>query len=150
MELFARHGGHPAILHPILNDVESFVVRRTVCQLSTRGYNRLFLDLLKAFVKDEGAPDDRVRAFLLSSDAESGRWPDDIEFQQAWLNFPMYRVLVQRRVRMLLEALERKLRTSKSEQMQLKEKLTIEHLLPQKWRKHWPLPVEPESEFAEQ
>ncbi len=65
-------------------------------------------------------------------------------------DFPMYRVLMQHRVRLLLEALKRKLLTSKSEQMQLKEKLTIEHLMPQRWRKHWSLPIEPESELAEQ
>ena len=55
---------------------------------------------------------------------------------------------MQRRVRLLLEGIEQRLRTGKSEKMQLQEKLTIEHLLPQEWRARWPLPVELESEQA--
>lgn len=148
MELFARHGEDSRTLHAILGDVESFLVRRMVCQLSTRGYNRLFLDLVRELAAEGGTPVQRVRAVLLGSDAESGRWPPDSEFRQAWLDYPLYRVLVQRRVRMLLEAIERKLRTGKTEDLQIKERLTIEHLLPQEWKKYWPLPAEGESEQA--
>lgn len=150
LELFAKYKDTPDLLHPVLDDLESFLVRRTVCQLSTRGYNRLFIDLLKELPDGKDTPLPAVRKFLLSSDAESSRWPKDDEFRQAWMEYPTYRVLVKRRVRMLLEELERKVRTDKSEKLLLEEKLTIEHLLPQQWRKHWPLPLEPESELAEQ
>jgi hypothetical protein len=149
MELFARYGDDTATVHPILDDIESFLVRRMICQLSTRGYNRLFLDLLRELMKESGTPAERVREFLLSSTAESNRWPKDAEFQEAWINQPVYQRLVQRRVRMILEALERRLRTSKSEKIALEEKLTVEHLLPQEWRKHWPLP-DGADEAAEQ
>jgi hypothetical protein len=150
MQLFAEFGSQQKVLHAVLADVESFLVRRMVCQLNTRGYNRLFLDMLKTLGQDGDATVSAVRQFLLSSAADSNRWPPDAEFKQAWLDYPLYRNLAQRRVRLLLEALERKLRTGKSEKMQLEEKLTIEHLLPQDWRKHWPLPDEAESELAEQ
>ena len=39
----------------VLVSVESFLVRRMVCRLSTRGYNRLFVDLIKSL---EGEPAD--------------------------------------------------------------------------------------------
>ena len=74
------------------------------------------------------------------SDAEVSRWPDDAEFRDAWMTTPVFRVMVQARVRMLLEALENRLRSSKSEQLTFREKLTIEHLLPRSWEQHWPLP----------
>jgi hypothetical protein len=148
MELFAKHGGSRKTLHAVLTDVESFLVRRMVCQLNTRGYNRLFLDMLKAIKPDAKETVDGVRAFLLSSDADSNRWPPDSEFKQAWLDNPLYRSLVQRRVRFLLEGIERELRTDKSEQMVLQEKLTIEHPLPQEWRTHWPLPDDADVEQA--
>jgi len=40
---------------------------------------------------------------------------------------------------MLLEALELASRSDKSEKLQPSETLTIEHLLPQEWAKHWPM-----------
>ena len=43
---------------------------------------------------------------------------------------------------MLLEALELNLDTDKTERMRFSKKLTIEHLLPQSWSSHWPLPGE--------
>ena len=42
---------------------------------------------------------------------------------------------------MILEALEAQLRSDKSEDITLNGKLTVEHLMPQKWQAHWPLPA---------
>ena len=43
---------------------------------------------------------------------------------------------------MVLEALEESLRTSKAEEAQVtRGTLTIEHLMPQAWREHWPSPL---------
>lgn len=142
MDLFVLLKDDHAQLLAILEDVESFLVRRMVCQLNTRGYNRLFIDMLVALHGEGGTLAERVRAFLLSSQAESARWPSDTEFRTSWTSVPIFRVLAQARVRMLLEGLERRIRQAKSEDLRFGEKLTIEHLLPQKWQAHWPLPPE--------
>ena len=41
---------------------------------------------------------------------------------------------------MLLEALEAASRTAKTEDLEFRSPLTVEHLLPQDWEAHWPLP----------
>jgi hypothetical protein len=41
---------------------------------------------------------------------------------------------------MVLEALELALRTNLTEDVSLPKSLTIEHLMPQNWQQHWPLP----------
>jgi hypothetical protein len=148
LELFVRHGEEPGELHAVLSDLESFLVRRMVCQLSTRGYNRFFVELLGRLADAGGTLTSRVREHLLRSTAESSRWPDDAEFFQAWRAVSLFRVLTQTRVRMLLEALERELRSEMTEKLQLDEKLTIEHLLPQHWGTHWPLPPGEQQEEA--
>jgi hypothetical protein len=125
----------------ILVDIESFLVRRMVCQLTSKSYSRLFLDLLSALRRD-GFSSEAARSFLAQQESESTRWPSDAEFQDAWLNLPAYRILQRRRLRMLLEALELNLHTDKTERMRFSKKLTIEHLLPQSWSTHWPLPGE--------
>jgi hypothetical protein len=149
LELFAGYRDDRGVIPTILADLDSFLVRRVVCQLTTAGYNRFFVELLGVLRAADGAPAARVRNYLLSSEAESNRWPRDAEFRDAWLDGPLYRVLVRQRVRMLLEALERHLRTGKVEKIHFGEKLTIEHLLPQDWRKHWPLPGNLTAEEAE-
>ena len=49
---------------------------------------------------------------------------------------------------MVLEALERELRSEKAEKITIHEKLTVEHLMPQQWEAHWSLPSEDDSEAA--
>jgi hypothetical protein len=60
------------------------------------------------------------------------------------LSAPIYRSLVRKRVRFLLETLETSLRHSKTEE--IVSKLHIEHLLPQAWQQHWQLPGEGEPD----
>lgn len=151
LELFSRHGSDKQQLTYVLLDVESFLVRRMVCQLSTRGYNRFFIELLQAI--NAGGADVRatVREFLMKSDAESARWPSDAEFGRAWTEDPIYRRLQRSRVRLVLEAIERQLRSKKTEMQPIPAKLTIEHLLPQAWRQRqeWSLPTENDAPEAE-
>lgn len=141
LELFKQVGkGNSRVeLRRILVDLESFLVRRMVCQLTTKNYNRLFLDLLSFLRQRNSFGADSIRAFLTQQEGESTRWPTDTEFQEAWLTMPAYRVLVRRRVRMLLEALNAGLHSDKTEQIRISKTLTVEHLLPRSWETHWPL-----------
>lgn len=124
----------------VLRDVESFLVRRIICGLTTKNYNKLFHDLV-AYVRSSGESlPQSVQSFLRSKTGESERWPDDTEFGQAWRTNPMYRRLTRGRLRMVLEALELGVRTKKHEKQAVPKRLTIEHLLPQAWQAYWPLP----------
>jgi hypothetical protein len=149
LELIGRRLMEKLEWRPILDDLESFLVRRMICQLSTRGYNRLFLELLRALREGDGAPGLRIRNFLMNSDSESSRWPSDDEFKAAWLETPVYRALRRERVRMILEALEMQLHSPKTETIKFEERLTIEHLLPREWEAHWPLPENVPPDEAE-
>jgi len=126
----------------ILGDLESFFVRRAICGLTTKNYNRLFVDLIKSARTKEEFSASVVREFLLAQTVEVSRWPDDEEFRQAWLTINFYRRLKKSKARMILEAIEASLHTTKTEQIQIDKQLTIEHLLPREWEKHWPLPEE--------
>lgn len=120
----------------ILDVIESFLIRRMLCRLSTRGYNILFLSLLK-YLDDKEYSYQNVVGFLLKETAESGRFPDDKEFREAWLTKPVFEAITRPRLRMVLEALDKGLRTDKTEPYKLCGKLTVEHFLPQHWETHW-------------
>lgn len=140
MELFAQHGFRGTEVIQTLGMLESFLVRRLVCQLNTRSYGRFFIDLIDSLDGPLESLPERIRGALLKSSAETGRWPDDEEFRSAWLSAPLYKTMLRSRLRMLLEALDTELASEFGESYVLREKLTIEHLLPQQWRAQWRLP----------
>jgi hypothetical protein len=131
----------PTRLDRCLASLESFLVRRMLCRMTTKNYNELFLELLgRLTAADPAAADDVLVDYLASQTSDARLWPDDHAFESALLDLPLYRLLTRRRLRMVLEALEDDARSPFSEEDHvLQGKLTIEHVLPQKWREHWPL-----------
>lgn len=141
LELFDRHGGQPKEVERTLAVVESFLVRRMICQLNTRGYNRLFIEFLAALDGPTEELSGRVAAQLALGTADSNRWPSDREFKSAWREQPIFRRLTRQRVRMILMALEMNMHSDKGENVTFDKKLSVEHLMPRKWRTDsWPLP----------
>ncbi|MFI1387892.1 HNH endonuclease family protein, partial [Streptomyces griseoaurantiacus] len=118
--------------------LDSYLVRRTVCRLTTKNYNRLVLELLKELkAKDDPAV---VADFLLRQDADSGYWPRDHDIRYVFRSQPLYKHLTRARLRLVLAELEATLYSGKTERIVHDGELTIEHLLPQSWEAHWPLP----------
>ncbi|MNR94685.1 hypothetical protein D3C72_257730 [compost metagenome] len=118
----------------ILADIESWLVRRFVCQLTNKNYNRFFVALVG---KIKNAPSDAdlvevVRAELSRSRDVTTRWPLDDEFEAAWLSKPIYTKSRPDRSAMVLRAIEAHIRTTKNEAVTLPDVLSVEHLLPQK------------------
>lgn len=141
LEVFKRAGGVPSDeVRLVLCDLESFLVRRMICGLTTKAYNVLMRSLIQQLQGKDTFSAKAVREFLLSQDAESTRWPTDEEFEKSWLNRPLYAALTRARVRIVLEALELAMYTGMTEKITIDAKLTIEHVLPQEWEAHWPLP----------
>ncbi|RIL07545.1 MAG: DUF262 domain-containing protein [Proteobacteria bacterium] len=141
LDLYAREEERGAALDAILGDLESYLVRRLVCQLTTKRYNQLFLALMNAVREGSEPPARTARAFLLAETSETSRWPDDDEFRKAWFSVPIYQAITRPRLRMLLEALEAATQSDLSEDIELRGNLSVEHLMPQSWETGgWPLP----------
>jgi uncharacterized protein with ParB-like and HNH nuclease domain len=122
--------------------LESYFVRRTICELSTRNYNRIFLDLIKKLREQKDFSSAAISRALVEHTADFAKFPTDEEFKQAWLGIRIYKRLAQKKTRMILEALNSAMHTGKTEEVYIKEKLTIEHLMPQGWKTHWVLPAD--------
>lgn len=140
-------------LRQILRDVESFLVRRMICGLTTKNYNRLFLDMISGCKVDGRVSADAARKFLQKLEGDSVRWPNNKELKEAMLDRPLYRNLSQKKLRMLLVAFDQKCEDAQSEAVVYTDvkSFTIEHLMPQAWSEHWPLPTDeyPEDSEAE-
>lgn len=112
--------------------LESYLVRRIVCNLTSKGYNNIFRVVLDDLRKLERPDDTELTKLLLKLNKDSNRWPNDQEFENAWLSKNAYQ---RRGAGMILEALDLQMMTSKQESIHISSKLTIEHILPRGWIK---------------
>ena len=115
----------------------SLIVRRAVCGLTGKNYNNLFLSVIADLDKKSWSYE-VLRSYLLGLTSESGRFPQDAEFENALLSRPIYTGLGPARVRTLLSEIELAMRGKKQEVKSLPDTLTVEHVMPQAWRAHWP------------
>lgn len=126
-----------------LQVMESYVVRRAVCGLTTKAYNRVFPGLLKRLSGMEKPTSAAVAEYLIGlAGGSTQNWPDDVEFGKAWLTSSTYKVLRSAKTKMLLEALEFGARNTIHHETQALSTvpLHVEHVLPVAWREHWSSP----------
>ena len=131
-------------LHSTLGLIESYLVRRMVCGYTTKNYNRYFIEVIKEIYKVGKDKDcivtaEDIHAILSRSDSDSSRMPDDNELIKQFVEVPIYNRMAQYKLRMILEAIDNASQHSKTELMPIQRNLTIEHLLPVDWYKHWPI-----------
>lgn len=120
--------------------VESYILRRDICGLPTGNYNRFFVGTIKLLREAEGDAIDALTAWFAGRQASIDRWPDDAEWRIAWLGRDQYKPARQPRLRYLFEAIEHAKRTALTEDIEIRSALTIEHVMPQRWRANWPVP----------
>lgn len=127
-----------ASLAKSLQILESFLIRRAVCCLTTKNYNRLFLQLVEG-LRGKSDVVEALRTALLQGSGDAVVWPDDLSFKQAWLNRPLYNDLTSSRVQFVLRKIEQAKRTAKNEDIHIRSMLTVEHIMPKAWEKNWPM-----------
>jgi hypothetical protein len=133
--LLEHHPPSSPELIAAITDIESYFIRRFVCGKTTKGYNRIFLSrLLAEMVREDKYDGTTLRQKLLGLEGDSQVWPSNQEFESAWFRRQLYQGQNTQKVRAILEALEFALRTSKQEFMPELDSLSVEHVLPQKWK----------------
>ena len=124
-----------------LLSLESYLIRRMVCGMTTRGYGRLFIGMLSALEEGGTASSgEAITQYLMGQESYATQWPDDQQLIDAFLNRPVYRLLTRGRTRIVLERIEDGLRTDKAGDQSVSRELTIEHVMPRGWRSNWKLP----------
>ena len=119
--------------------ISSYVVRRALCGLAPKAFNNTFVRVA-GHLRTNGVSRGSFASALLDSLGDSVRFPSDEELRDAIRSREQYDVIPTRRLRYILGQLERASRDKFDEVVGLREDLTIEHVLPNKWADHWPLP----------
>jgi hypothetical protein len=146
LALMGRPGSDASDRDGAAISLESYLVRRIVCWDETRGYNDVMLGILSAISKlTSNAPAaTTITKELSSQSAEAYQWPDDTKFRNAWMSNKFYGGYRRVRVLMMLQALEEYYQREgvKGEPIVAFDfsEVQIEHVMPQEWERHWPLP----------
>lgn len=136
--------------------VESWVVRRMIRGDNTRGYGAAFQGVLKnaqAVARDPEADIAATIVATLEAGPNSLAWPSDAEITSAFTQDRFYDRFTQERIRLILGAIDMQMRAGnpKTEPAVFDySRLQIEHLMPQRWEKHWPLPAHVNEDPARQ
>ena len=138
MRLWATPSINDGEKETCLETLLAFIVRRAVCGLTTKNYNKVFLSAV-ANLDEKGWSSKALASFLLEQTSETGRFPRDKEFEEKWIATPVYETLPSVRVRAILQEIEIAKRTSFHETTTLAPNLSVEHILPRSWQETWPL-----------
>lgn len=120
--------------------LESYILRRDICGLTTANYNKVFVGAIDRLRQADGCKVDALFALLSSKSSPTDRWPNNDEWRLGWLGRDQYKGNRAPRLRYILEHIEQTKRTALSEQIEFRNSLSVEHIMPQKWRAHWPVP----------
>ena len=130
-----------------IRTLESYLIRRMVCRMTTKDYNRLFLGLLGELERiGADKAGDTIFEYLRGQDADSRLWPGDKDVEETFISSPLYRLLTRGRLRIVLEAIEVELQTNRAAIQSVPRNLTIEHIMPQAWGENWDLPIDAEDQ----
>lgn len=137
----------------VLATLESWLVRRALVKTASQGANRFIIDVIKHLREKskDGLPE-AIEDYLASNNTPVGYWPGDDEVRDALVGAKAYTKYRRVRLRMVLEAVEDAKRGyPDGKQLTMgpvvREKGTVEHLMPQKWRKHWSTDLTEEQQF---
>jgi len=119
--------------------IESYLLRRAICGMTTKNYNRVFLTLNKTLQASE-ISSGALSNHLLSLRGDSTIWPTDEKFWEGWQATNLYKEMNSARIALIFRRLNDALLTAKNEHIDVTNPLTIEHIMPQRWIEHWPMP----------
>ncbi len=124
-----------------LRMIESWLVRRVMMGLTTKNYNQQVPSFLSRVRQDVDRPDEVILEELRAGEGAISRWPTDEELRERLIDQGIYGWVRQDRIAMMLGAVEQTLYSNKVEAVNVPAKLSIEHVIPQKWERHWRLDV---------
>ena len=122
-----------------LSILKSYILRRDICRLTTKNYNKLFVGLIPKLRETPVGQIEFLISNLSERESDIDRWPDNEEWHTGWMDGEQYGAARQNRLNYIFETLEAELRSERNEDIEIKSALTIEHIMPQKWQENWPL-----------
>jgi uncharacterized protein with ParB-like and HNH nuclease domain len=127
----------------ILRYVESYFVRRLFAKEPTRSLNKVFNNLYTSLKKQRaGNIVDNLKEVLTSKE-RTQIWPDDDQFRQDLVKYPLYTSNTYiDRVKLILESIEERLTDTQN----ISDNVRVEHIMPQNLTDEWEIKLGTKAE----
>lgn len=119
----------------ILKILESYITRRTICKLTTKNYNNLFLSLLAEAKRMPEVSAENIRKKLLSFTESSNKFPTDEELKVAFETSHLINKY-SREVLYCIALYELKSNFTDNPKLNFGG-FSVEHIMPKKWKNNW-------------
>lgn len=124
----------------VLSIIESFILRRVICDVPTNALNKIFMNLGREIKKynDYREKYDEILGYILVEKRSSQRFPDNSEFKKCFLSKDIYNLKAKNKLYLLerLENHDNKERVDIEELVNTND-LNIEHIMPQTLNNKW-------------
>jgi len=119
----------------IIETLESYLVRRTSCKLTTKNYNNLFVSIMGEMKKNKITTQAAFKSILLDYKDDTNKMPTDVEFETAFNT----NHIINKYAEGILFCITLYLNSHKymDNNMLNNDNLSLEHIMPKKWRNHW-------------
>jgi uncharacterized protein with ParB-like and HNH nuclease domain len=122
----------------IIEILESYLVRRTTCRLTSKNYNNLFVSIMVEMRKSNVRTATDFRRILFNYHDDTNIFPDDSSFSHAFYSSH----LINKYAEGILFCITLYLNSHQyMDNNQLNnDNLSVEHMMPKKWRNYWNTP----------
>lgn len=119
----------------LLKIIESFLVRRNVCRLTTKNYNNLFIQIISKLIEAKGVTADILLKILTDFTEDTNKFPSDLDFKTAFSN----EAISNANAREILYCISLyQIYNPKNDVNKLSSSsYSVEHMMPQKWETNW-------------
>jgi len=117
--------------------IYSYLVRRTLCDLTTKNLNKVFQSIAAEFLEN-GVSVASFKGYFSKKAGASSRFPTNRDVRHGILNENAYAIQPRTRLTDILWELEVASRSKLAEQSNQPANLWIEHVMPQWWADDWP------------
>jgi hypothetical protein len=137
LHLFGEYSGE--VRRRTLRILESYLIRRVIVGGDAREYASVSAAIIKRLAASPGDPVRALTDQLRSYDGRGTAWPSDTDVRRNVRERNLAK-LASWRTRLILSLINAGLHGPMRERVIFEfENLTLEHLMPQSWREHWPL-----------
>lgn len=119
----------------IIETLESYLVRRTACRLTTKNYNNLFVSIMGEMKKNKVDTQVVFKSILLGYKDDTNKFPTDVEIETAFNSSH----IINKYAEGILFCITLYLNSHKymDNNSLNNDNLSLEHIMPKKWRNHW-------------
>ena len=123
----------------LLKYLEAYIVRRELCALTSKNYNKVAPSMVRA-IRGAEMPERALQVHLQQLKGDISKMPRNEEILRSILETPIYEHSNNSKLVYIFKMLEYNLRDSMDENVSVEGTLWIEHIMPRKWAEHWSLP----------